>query len=91
MSVNDSEAAAAHRCDDEGKEDDRSWGCRPGAQRCCLVPMRQEPSCSENATMMQDDSTASMFECREKLIANGYHMSADQSQTERDEGWRKFR
>ena len=58
-------------------------------RRRCLWPIRQEPFCL--AIAVEDGQTESIFECRANIVANGPHKRADQSQTNRTEGWRKFR
>ena len=91
------EVTSATCCDDEGKEDDghddmrpaAAMGCRHGARRRCLWPMRQEPFCI--ATALEDGQIEYIFECRAYIVANRPHKRADQSQTTRTEGWRKFR
>ena len=58
-------------------------------RRRCLWPIRQEPFCP--AIAVEDGQTEYFFEFQANIVANGPHKRADQSQTKRTEGWRKFR
>ena len=96
------EVAFTYCCYDEGKGDDRrddmhrfhrtpaaAMGLRHGARRRCPWPMRQEPFC--RAIASEDCQTENIFVCRANIVANLPHKRADQSQTKRTKGWRKFR
>ena len=53
------------------------------------MEMKQEPSCQETAE--EERQTKCALTCKEKIVAKGHHKLANQSQTERVEGWQKFR
>ena len=51
--------------------------------------MRQEPSCEEDAA--EERQTENIFECQTRIATLGHRKRANQSLTNRIEGWRRFR